>query len=61
MDEEISMRDKEKKRLYDIAYLHCLPNVIAMAPKDEDELADMMFTATQNPHPTLTTRSAYSS
>ncbi len=32
--------------LFDIAYLRCLPNVIAMAPKDEDELADMMFTAT---------------
>ncbi len=31
--------------LFDIAYLRCLPNVIAMAPKDEDELADMMFTA----------------
>jgi 1-deoxy-D-xylulose-5-phosphate synthase len=39
--------------LYDIAYLRCLPNVIAMAPKDEDELADMMFTATHLPHPTF--------
>lgn len=37
--------------LYDIAYLRCLPNVVAMAPKDEDELADMMFTATQQNHP----------
>ena len=34
--------------LFDIAYLRCLPNVIAMAPKDEDELADMMFTATHS-------------
>jgi 1-deoxy-D-xylulose-5-phosphate synthase len=39
--------------LFDIAYLRCLPNVIAMAPKDEDELVDMMFTATHEPHPTF--------
>lgn len=39
--------------LYDIAYLRCLPNVIGMAPKDEDELVDMMFTATQQSHPTF--------
>src|SRR4030095_2521705 len=32
--------------LFDIAYLRCVPDIIAMAPKDEDELADMMFTAT---------------
>src|SRR5947207_12412083 len=37
--------------LFDIAYLRCLPNVIAMAPKNEDELADMMFTATLQKHP----------
>jgi 1-deoxy-D-xylulose-5-phosphate synthase len=39
--------------LFDIAYLRCLPNVVAMAPKDEDELADMMFTATHQQHPTF--------
>jgi 1-deoxy-D-xylulose-5-phosphate synthase len=39
--------------LFDIAYLRCLPNAIAMAPKDEDELADMMFTATHQSHPTF--------
>jgi len=39
--------------LFDIAYLRCLPNVIAMAPKDEDELVDMMFTATHQHHPTF--------
>ncbi len=39
--------------LFDIAYLRCLPNVIAMAPANEDELADMMFTATQLSHPTF--------
>ncbi|MGD0410982.1 MAG: 1-deoxy-D-xylulose-5-phosphate synthase [Verrucomicrobiota bacterium] len=37
--------------LFDIAYLRCVPNLIAMAPKDEDELADMMFTATHQKHP----------
>jgi 1-deoxy-D-xylulose-5-phosphate synthase len=39
--------------LFDIAYLRCVPNVICMAPKDEDELVDMMFTATHQPHPTF--------
>ena len=39
--------------LFDIAYLRCLPNVIAMAPKDEDELVDMMFTAAHEQHPTF--------
>lgn len=37
--------------LFDIAYLRCLPNLIGMAPKDEDELQDMMFTASLQPHP----------
>ena len=37
--------------LFDIAYLRCMPNVIAMAPSNEDELADMMFTATHQRHP----------
>jgi 1-deoxy-D-xylulose-5-phosphate synthase len=39
--------------LFDIAYLRCLPNVIAMAPANEDELADMMFTASHQNHPTF--------
>jgi 1-deoxy-D-xylulose-5-phosphate synthase len=39
--------------LFDIAYLRCLPNVIAMAPANEDELADMMFTATHQNQPTF--------
>jgi 1-deoxy-D-xylulose-5-phosphate synthase len=39
--------------LFDIAYLRHVPNVILMAPKDEDELVDMMYTATQLPHPTF--------
>ncbi len=39
--------------VFDIAYLRCLPNITAMAPKNEDELVDMMFTATHHPHPTF--------
>ena len=39
--------------LFDISYLRCVPNIIAMAPKDEDELVDMMFTATHQQHPTF--------
>ena len=37
--------------LFDISYVRSVPNCIAMAPKDEDELVDMMFTATHQRHP----------
>ena len=37
--------------LFDISYLRCLPNVVAMAPANEDELADMMYTAATMNHP----------
>jgi 1-deoxy-D-xylulose-5-phosphate synthase len=37
--------------LFDISYVRSVPNCIAMAPKDEDELVDMMFTATHERHP----------
>ena len=37
--------------LFDIAYLRCLPGIIGMSPKNEDELQDMMFTATLQKHP----------
>ncbi|MGA2659287.1 MAG: 1-deoxy-D-xylulose-5-phosphate synthase [Verrucomicrobiota bacterium] len=37
--------------LFDISYIRPVPNCIGMAPKDEDELVDMMFTATRQPHP----------
>jgi len=33
--------------LFDIAYLRGIPEMVLMAPKDEDELADMMMTAVQ--------------
>jgi 1-deoxy-D-xylulose-5-phosphate synthase len=39
--------------LFDISYVRSVPNCIAMAPKDEDELADMMFTATHQRLPTF--------
>jgi 1-deoxy-D-xylulose-5-phosphate synthase len=39
--------------LFDISYLRCLPNVVAMAPTNEDELADMMLTASTIDHPTF--------
>jgi 1-deoxy-D-xylulose-5-phosphate synthase len=31
--------------LFDISYLRCIPNIVHMVAKDEDELADMMQTA----------------
>jgi 1-deoxy-D-xylulose-5-phosphate synthase len=33
--------------LFDISYLRSIPNLVHMVPKDEDELADMLFTAMQ--------------
>lgn len=37
--------------LFDIAYSRCVPNAIAMQPKDEDELVDMMHTALEHKAP----------
>jgi 1-deoxy-D-xylulose-5-phosphate synthase len=37
--------------LFDIAYMRCIPNMVHMSPKDEDEMADMLFTAVQYPGP----------
>jgi 1-deoxy-D-xylulose-5-phosphate synthase len=37
--------------LFDISYLRGIPNLIHMDPKDEDELADMMYTASLQPGP----------
>jgi 1-deoxy-D-xylulose-5-phosphate synthase len=37
--------------LFDISYLRGVPNLIHMDPKDEDELADMMFTALEHKGP----------
>jgi 1-deoxy-D-xylulose-5-phosphate synthase len=37
--------------LFDLSYLRNLPNMVLMAPKDENELRDMLFTAVQHPGP----------
>jgi len=37
--------------LFDIGYLRSVPDLVLMAPKDENELADMMTTALQLPGP----------
>lgn len=37
--------------LFDISFLRCVPDIIGMAPRDEDELVDMMFTATHQKLP----------
>ena len=37
--------------LFDISYLRGIPNIVHMAPKDEDELADMMLTALEHDGP----------
>jgi 1-deoxy-D-xylulose-5-phosphate synthase len=37
--------------LYDLAYLRTLPNIVVMAPKDENELQHMLATAVGHPGP----------
>jgi 1-deoxy-D-xylulose-5-phosphate synthase len=37
--------------LYDLAYLRTLPNTVVMAPKDENELRQMLLTALEYPGP----------
>ncbi len=37
--------------LFDISYLRGIPNIVLMAPKDEDELADMLQTALEHEGP----------
>jgi 1-deoxy-D-xylulose-5-phosphate synthase len=37
--------------LYDMAFLRCLPNIVLMAPKDENELRRMLMTALYCGHP----------
>jgi len=37
--------------VFDIAYARCVPRAILMAPKDEDELVDMLWTALQHHGP----------
>jgi len=37
--------------LFDLSYLRHLPNLVVMAPKDEDELRHMLYTAIDHPGP----------
>jgi 1-deoxy-D-xylulose-5-phosphate synthase len=37
--------------LFDISYLRCLPNMVVMSPKDENELRHMLKTAIEHPGP----------
>lgn len=37
--------------LFDYAYLRCMPNMVIMAPKDENELTQMMITAVNHDGP----------
>lgn len=37
--------------LFDISYLRGVPNIVVMAPKDEDELADMLHTSMEHDGP----------
>ncbi len=37
--------------LFDISYMRGVPNIVHLVPKDEDELADMLYTALHHPGP----------
>ena len=39
--------------LFDISFIRTLPNAVLMQPRDEDELADMLWTALCTPSPTF--------
>lgn len=36
---------------FDLSYLRCIPNLVVMAPSDEDECRQMLYTAYQHPAP----------
>ena len=38
---------KTHQGAFDISYLRCIPNMVVAAPKDEDELQHLLFTATR--------------
>ncbi|MGF6551522.1 1-deoxy-D-xylulose-5-phosphate synthase [Paraburkholderia youngii] len=37
---------------YDLAFMRCIPNMTVMAPSDENECRQMLYTALQQSHPT---------
>jgi 1-deoxy-D-xylulose-5-phosphate synthase len=39
--------------LFDLSFLRFLPNMVLMAPKDEDELRHMLYTAIEHPGPVV--------
>ncbi|MDD3994379.1 MAG: 1-deoxy-D-xylulose-5-phosphate synthase [Dehalococcoidales bacterium] len=42
---------KTHQGIFDLSYLSLIPNLIVSAPKDENELQHLLYTATQTPHP----------
>ena len=42
---------KTHQGFIDISYLRCLPNMVVAAPKDEQELRDLLYTGVQHDHP----------
>ena len=42
---------KTHQGAFDISYLSCIPNMVVAAPKDEDELQHLLYTATQAGRP----------
>lgn len=42
---------KTHQGIFDLSYLTLMPNIIVSAPKDENELQHLLFTATQVKHP----------
>jgi 1-deoxy-D-xylulose-5-phosphate synthase len=42
---------KTHQGMFDISYLRCIPNIVLMSPKDENELQHMLYTATQHHGP----------
>jgi len=42
---------KTHQGAFDLSYLACLPNMIVSAPKDEEELRQLLYTATRVPGP----------
>lgn len=39
--------------LFDLSYLHCIPDAIVMQPKDEDEQVDMLYSAVEYKRPSF--------
>ena len=42
---------KTHQGIFDLSYLSLIPNLLLSAPKDENELQHLLYTATQTKHP----------